>query len=198
MLNEKQKQVLIGSILGDAYIEKNGLNCRVVFEHSMHQYDYLVWKYNIFQPYTTNIVCYDVFDKRTNKRYFKARFKTLTKSFFNSYKQLFYDQGIKICPANLSTFLTSSLTLAVWYLDDGSLRTDCKAFRIHVNCFSLEEVNLLKQILLEQFGIESKPHKQGKGYNLYIGALNKQSEKFSNLIKPIVSSDIPSMLYKFF
>jgi hypothetical protein len=37
MLNEKQKQVLIGSLLGHAYVEKNGLNCRVVFEHSMRQ-----------------------------------------------------------------------------------------------------------------------------------------------------------------
>jgi LAGLIDADG DNA endonuclease family len=197
-VNKKTRKVLIGSLLGDAYIEKNGINCRVVFDHSLNQLSYLKWKHTVFQPYVTAIMVYSIRDKRTKKIYKKARFKTLTKSFFNPYKELFYKNNKKCLPINFNPYLQSCLTLAVWYLDDGALRTDCKAFRIHTNAFSLKEVNQLKTILLNAFNIDSKPHKQGKGYNLYIGAFNKQAEKFSHLIKPIVALEIPSMLYKFF
>jgi hypothetical protein len=196
MLTPEQNDLLIGAILGDCYVEKNGINCRVAFDHSISQLEYVKWKHLMLQPYTTQIVEYCVIDKRNNQTYNKARFKTLTKPLFNKYHQLFYTNQMKSIPSNIGDYLKTELALAVWYLDDGALRTDCGGLRLHTNSFSYNEVILLKNVLLKNFKIDSQPHKQGNGFNLYIGTSNKQSEKFCNIIRPVVTSKVPTMLYK--
>ena len=100
-------------------------------------------------------------------------------------------------PSNVSRYLTSPLALAVWYLDDGGKKTDCKAYHLHTNCYSLPQVEILKEALKKNFGISSAIHKQGKGFLLYIGARNGQTDRFCEIVKPVVSSRIPSMLHKF-
>lgn len=111
---------------------------------------------------------------------------------------MFYKNNKKIVPADIMLHLRSKLALAVWYLDDGALRVDSKAFRLHTNSFTLPEVELLKQTLLSNFDIQSTINKQGNGSILHIGSKSSQAENFSNLIKPFVASEVPSMLYKFF
>jgi len=88
--------------------------------------------------------------------------------------------------------------LAVWYLDDGALRKDCSAFRLHTNSYTLSEVELLQQTLFVNFSVTATIHKQGKGFILHIGAKNSQAKKFCNIIKPLVASTMPTMLYKLF
>lgn len=196
MLTPQQNELLIGGILGDCYVEKTHENSRVAFDHSIAQLEYVEWKHSVLQPYSTKIVKYSVVDKRNNETYYKVRFKTLTNPIFNPYHELFYVNKTKIVPTTIKDYLKTELALAVWYLDDGALRTDCKGLRLHTNSFSYDEVMILKNLLLENFKINSKPHKRGKGYNLYIGTSHKQSEKFCDIIRPVVASKIPSMLYK--
>ena len=135
-------------------------------------------------------------DKSNSATYHKVRFKTLTKEIFNEYHNIFYKSNVKILPSNIKDLLKSELALAVWYLDDGALRTDCRALRIHTNNFTYNEVVVLQDVLLVNYKIHSQIHKQGKTYNLYIGSINKQSDKFCNLIRPVIASKIPSMVYK--
>ena len=59
------------------------------------------------------------------------------------------------------------------------------------------EVEVLKEGLKKKFGITSAIHKGGKGFSLYIGARGGQADRFCAFVKPVVSSRIPSMLYKF-
>ena len=178
MLTQKQTNLIIGGILGDCGVHKNGANSRIAFDHSISQLEYITWKHSMLSPHITKLVKYSVFDKRTQKTYNKVRFKTKTTSFFNSFQDIFYLGNRKIIPNNIKDYLNSDLALAVWYLDDGALRTDCKGLRLHTNNFSYKEVLILKNVLLENFQVESKPHKQANGFNLYVGANNKQAEKF--------------------
>lgn len=197
MINEQQHQLLIGALLGDSHVECQGKNCRIIFEHSSVQLEYLKWKFLMLQPFCTKIVKKDVLDQRNHKIYHKFCFKTLTRPFFNQYRELFYEGSKKVVPIPIRQDLRSQLALAVWYLDDGSLRSDCRGLRIHTNSFSLQEVQTLRETLLENFSIKSTLHKQGQeSWNLYIGSANKQSEKFCDIIRPIVASKIPSMLFK--
>jgi len=196
MLTSDQQDLLIGGILGDCYVERPSLNSRVLFDHSIAQLQYVEWKHAIMQPYSSPIVTYSVLDPRNGNTYNKVRFRTATSKLFNPYRELFYPNQTKIVPPNIKHLLTTELALAVWYLDDGGLRTDCDGLRLYTNSFSYGEVVLLGELLLENFGIASTPHKQGKGHNLYIGTLHKQSEKFCDIIRPVVASEIPSMLYK--
>nr|AMB18962.1 ORF198 [Pseudococcomyxa simplex] len=196
MLTSDQHELLIGGILGDCYVEKSYVNSRVAFVHSILQLEYVEWKHSVLQPYSSQIVKYCVVDKRTQETYYKVRFKTVTNEIFNPYHKLFYANKLKIVPTTIKDYLKTEIALAVWYLDDGALRTDCKGLRLHTNSFYYDEVVLLRDSLLENFKIDCKPHKQGKGWNLYIGAFHKQSEKFCDIIRPFVASKVPSMLYK--
>lgn len=197
MLTKKQEHVLIGSLLGDTHIEYNGAKrCRVRFDHTLYQFEYLQWKHQMFQPFSGPIKRYTVYDKRTQKSYEKAR--TCTHPIFNSFRETFYQERKKIVPAAIQSIFHSKLALAVWYLDDGSLKTDCKAFKFHTNSFTTAEVQLLQECLQLNFGRKSKLHKQKNCFVLYIGNTGFQAQKLRDAIKPLVESEIPSMLYKFF
>lgn len=196
MLSNTQNQILYGAILGDSHVETSqSLKCkaRVRFDHAAQERAYIEWKNRALAPYATPVREVTVFDKPTGKCYKKVRFDTL----FNKFRTIFYVGNTKIVPSNVSHYLTSPLALAVWYLDDGGKKTDCKAYRLHTNCYSLPEVDVLKDTLIKNFGISSAIHKQGKGFLLYIGARNGQASRFCEVVRPVVSSKIPSMLHKF-
>ena len=103
---------------------------------------------------------------------------------------------------NLQEIFRSKLTLLIWYLDDGHLRSDCHGFRFSTDCFTKKEVFVLIKILKEIFGLQAKAHKTGSEkqsrYTVYIGSENGMSKKFNDMFKPFVSRRIPSMLYKFY
>jgi hypothetical protein len=88
----------------------------------------------------------------------------------------------------------------VWYLDDGTLRSDSGACRIATQCFNFEEHQLLQECLYQNFGISSQIEawnsKGSKQYGLVIPSRNKESRKFLSLFQHIVRKEIPSMKYK--
>lgn len=190
--------MLYGAILGDSHVELNGNSARFRFDHSIKQRDYIEWKYKILTPYCTPLRVYKVFDKRTQKFYDKIRFNSKTLPIFNTFRNHFYVGTKKRIPSNISDYLNSALALAIWYCDDGAKKTDCKAYRFHTNCFSFCEVELLQDALKKNFALKSCIHKQGKGFLIYIGAKDSMAERFCAIVKPIVASKIPSMLYKFY
>lgn len=200
MLSITQNQILYGAILGDSHVEVSQSlrrKTRVRFDHAAQERDYIEWKKRALAPYATSTREVKVFDKRTGKYYKKVRFDTLTLSIFNRFRKIFYVGDAKIVPSNVSRYLVSPLALAVWYLDDGGKKTYCKAYRLQTNCYSLPEVEVLKGTLKKNFDISSVIHRQGKGFLLYIGARNGQADRFCKIVKPVVSSEIPSMLHKF-
>ena len=169
MLTKKQEDVLIGSLLGDAHIEYNRKFCRVRFDHSLSQLEYLKWKHQLLEPLSNNIYEYTIYDKRTQKSYKKARFYTRTLPILNSFRESFYPDGKRVVPDNIKSIFRSHLALAVWYLDDGSVKMDCRAFRLHTNSFTQFEVLALKDTLEVNFQVQSKLHKQGKQIIFLLG-----------------------------
>lgn len=194
-LSTEQEQILIGSILGDGCIEKNGNHYRVKFGHSLAQKEYLIWKQNRLKDFcTSKITCFDVLDSRTEKYYSHVRFNTKSIKVFDKYYQMFYLNKRKSVPENISDLLKSPIALAVWYLDDGAKRTDCNALRIHTNCYRKGEQEVLINMLQKNFGIIAKLHKvHNEEYVIYIPS--EESKRFCEIIEPIVD-EIPSMRYK--
>ena len=234
MLSNLERNVIIGTTLGDGFLERNGKNCRLRIQHSITQKPFVCFKHQILKAHSLSIKSFAQYDKRTGKTYQKVAFDTKTLSCFNEFKEQFYVNKEKRVPKNIINLLCDPLALAVWYLDDGALRVDSKAFRLHTNSFPLCDVLVLKEVLLKNFNILSNLHRQEnlkpkienklkqaystllndsvqesqdlsfkepnleKNYCLHIGALSGQAESFSKLIKPLVSQNVPSMLYKFF
>lgn len=193
-LDFEQEQILLGAILGDACVEKNGHNCRVKFDHSLAQREYLVWKYNKLANLSTKIRFSEVLDSRTNRNYSHVLFNTKSAEVFNNFYELFYQSGRKLIPENILDLFKSPNALATWYLDDGARRTDCNALRIHTNSYPRENQLILLEMLQINFGVCAKLHKvKNEEYVIYISSA--EAKKFCAIIKPIVN-EIPSMRYK--
>ena len=192
MLSKRQKEILIGTILGDGHLEKNGQGVRLRVDHGMAQSDYLFWKHQEFKDFATNqprII--KAFHKKENKYYERMHFSTYSNGLFAEWRDLFYRDRVKIVPRNIAKILVSPLSLAVWFMDDGYKKNDCNALRINTDLFSLEEQKVLINCLQENFGVDSTIHKKGKTYNIYIP--ERAAHKFCELIRPYF---IDSLLYK--
>lgn len=192
-LNRKQKEVLLGTILGDGILERNGNHVRLRVNHGEKQKKYVEWKYTIFSNLTKNIVksFSHVNHWKTGKIYGYSKFDTITSEEIDKFYDIFYVKGIKQVPTNIENLLIEPLSVAVWFMDDGYKRSDCNALRISTDSFTLKEQHLLQECLDKNFGIKTQIHKKGDYWNLYIP--QSEAKKFCNLIKPYI---IPEMEYK--
>jgi hypothetical protein len=124
--------------------------------------------------------------RKDNKQW---RFVTEANNEIRQIRNIFYRNNLKIVPENVSEFLTSPLSLAIWYMDDGSLDFRPKshyAFSLKTNSFSISERKLLIEALKHNFRVEASiqsPICRGKRYpQIYIGKNGRC--RFLKLIKP--------------
>jgi hypothetical protein len=191
-LSLEQQEILIGTMLGDGHLEKNGKNTRLRVDHSQKQREYVEWKYKAFQEWTiSGPRLIDFFDTRTSKIYHHCRFTTLSLEVFNVYREMFYHERRKQLPINLSSLLQSYRSIAVWYMDDGYRRSDCKGLYLCTSSFTLDEQYLLQKCLADNFMVDTKIHWAAGNARLYIPA--KKAEGFCEMIRPYM---IESMFYK--
>lgn len=193
ILSQIQKEVLLGTLLGDGHLEKNGKFVRLKIDHSLKQKDYVEYKYHIFNEHAASEPkVISVFDGRTSSIYKHVRFNTKTIPELVEFWKLFYQDRKKKIPKEIIELFYSPLSLAIWYMDDGARRTDCNALRIHSTAYPLEENILLKEMLLKNYGIKAKIHKVTKNYYvIYIPS--SEARKFCSLIE---LHTIPSLRYK--
>lgn len=185
-------EIIVGLLLGDASSEKRYKNTRLIFKQSIIHKDYLIHLYNTFFIYVT-VTPYEqiYFDKKYNKSYTSYSFKTLSLPCFNYYHSLFYNNyNKKKLPSNIGKLLTP-MGLAYWLMDDGG-NNGVGGFQINTNSFSKSEVELLIQVLADNFNLEGKLYKVKKDqYVIRLG--RKEYKKLRILILPYFYE---SMKYK--
>jgi len=178
-LSQRQKEILIGCILGDAYISPLG---KIRIEQSTKQRNYVDWKYRELRS-----LCYPAEPREiihtlpTGKKHTSVFF--LLRQYFRSWRSIFYEGRTKIFPSDLPI---SPLSLAVWYMDDGCW-TGKKALICAESFDGIYSENMQKA-LLDQHGIETVVGKNGR-----LVIRKKFHDRFFSLIAPHV---IPSMKYK--
>lgn len=177
-LEERQKDILVGCILGDAYINPLG---KIRIEQSIKQSDYVQWKYQELKSLAYPSLPREIIHKIGEKEY-KSVIFTL-RQYFRSWRSIFYLGKRKIFPRNL---LLTSLSLAVWYMDDGCWTG--KKSVISIESFDAENSRNIQEMFFSQFGIETII---GKNRKLVIR--KKSHPKFYDLISSYI---IPSMKYK--
>lgn len=184
LLNQYQEEVLLGSIMGDGYLEMNGNNCRFQANHSYKQREYVDWKWKVFKGFVKSSP-----RKAGINDY---RFRTVNSPIFTTYHYLFYPKGKKIIPKIFIDIFNHPLALATLYMDDGKRRPDCRGFFFDTLSFGYEGQKFLINVLEDNFGLKDlRLHWNGDGYHIYAPAHN--ADHFISLIKPYV---IPSMRYK--
>lgn len=163
-LSDIQREVLIGTLLGDGALKKRGKYHRLHIKHSVNQLPFVEYKREIF----SNIVNMQmrVFAQKVGeKEYSFVEFVTLTHPEFSKFYFEFYKGGKKTISQQIAKQLTP-LSLAVWFMDDGC--AEYAGLSFNTQCFSLDELQHLSKRLREAFMIETSIRRNKNGWIIYI------------------------------
>lgn len=185
MITAHQKEIVVGTILGDGCLYRDRFGgVRLDIKQSNKHRGYVFWLFDqlrVFCPVNGR--------PRQRSDTKQWRFVTSQTSELAELRRMFYPHGKKIIPHNISEYLTSPLSLAVWYMDDGKLDFRPKyhySFSLCTNAFTIEENQLLKDVLQDNFDLKvniQTPLCRGVRYpELYIGVASR--DRFLSLIRP--------------
>ena len=188
-LSDRQKNILIGSLLGDANIHLKGKECRVFFKHSINQLSLLEWKRKEFDG-ITGMMINEFQQKVKNKQYKFAQFVTLTHSALTELHAMFYRDKKKVVPKSIEKILVSPISLAVWIMDDGA--KDNAGLTIQTHSFKSSEVRRLIAVIKNNFNLITTLRKN-KGKSIIYFPQSEIKKLWSVVGKYI----LPEYRYKF-
>ncbi|MDI6884348.1 MAG: hypothetical protein QMD00_04395 [Hadesarchaea archaeon] len=173
-LTNTQKELLIGSLLGDGHLRPH--RGEVVFEflQGAKRKFYVEWKHEILG----NLACPQVYHQLGRREYYKLVTKThpeLTRLY-----HLFYREGRKSVPRQISKILTP-FAVAVWFMDDGSKSKNAVYF--NTQGFETRDQLLLVKAL-RRFHILANLNRDGEYFRLRV--LKRCNKKFLELVRPYI------------
>ena len=189
-LNRRQKSILVGSLLGDANINKRGKCHRALFKHSGRQRHLLAWKRQEFDS-ITGMSINDFQQVVKGNVYDFSQFVTLTHPEFSAMHTVFYSpKRGKIVPVNIAKLIKDSISLAVWIMDDGA--KDNVGMTIQTHSFSKREVERLIRALKLNFNLLCTMRKNRGKFIIYFP--KSQIPKLWRLVR---AHTLPEYRYKF-
>jgi ubiquinol-cytochrome c reductase cytochrome b subunit len=194
-LSDEQKEILVGTLLGDASIERSKPthNGRLQFLQTFPAHaEYLTVLYVQFINLAKSApkVVIRKADKRTGKVYSQIQWKSPTYTCFNMYHDMFYVNGKKVVPANIAELLTPR-ALAYWIMDDGG-KDSYGATLLHTRSFTLAEVQLLQTALMDNFSLRTRLIEKSAGQWVIVIPI-KQVRSLKDIVSIYMCR---SMLYK--
>ncbi|HEY4487468.1 MAG TPA: hypothetical protein VI483_01745 [Candidatus Paceibacterota bacterium] len=190
--SSEQLSIVKGSLLGDGCLHTAwpGTSKNYVFSkmHSIKQKEYIYWVYEKMQPFVRQL-------PRPYEPTQSIRLRTISHSELTTLMSLFYRDGKKILPLEIENFISDSLVLAVWFMDDGNIvrrEGQVKGYHLNTQSFGLAEHERLIEAFGRIHGIHANIEKNNRYYRLSIFQ-RASREKFHDLVSQHV---IPSMQYK--
>ena len=179
-LSEFQQQLILGCVLGDGYMRKK-THAHLQITHSFKQRKYVDWKYQILKNLViTPPKTYKGNGDRVGYRFFTKSLPELT----SIYKR-FYSNKVKVVPKDI---ILKPLTLAVWYMDDGS--KSYKSCYFNTQGFDLRSQNNLIEALA-RLKIRTRLNKDKQQFRIRV--LTSSTPHLMSIIEPYV---VKSMRYK--
>lgn len=191
-LTKKQKMIVIGLMLGDGHLEtqNQGKSYRLKVEQTEKRSWYINWLYTHFQKWV--LTPPRVKTKKRNERITQSiSFQTLSHPSFNFFAKEFYSVKTKKIPASIRTIL-SPLAMAVWFMDDGSLKSKHhRALILNTHCFTHDDLVLIQETFLKKYGLQAGIRKQREGSQLIF--TEPSASRFAAIIWPEL---LPEFRYK--
>lgn len=188
LYNSDQLSALIGTVIGDGYINKNG---QLSITHSLKQEKYLDFKQELFKGKSS---IYN--NTGFGKEYLKKVLISPVNEQLKELREILYIDGKKTLKNILP--LLNEISLAFWYMDDGSLSKSGE-LRISTESFNYEDHLKFVEFMNKKYSIKfliKNSHRMYKGerreYN-YLTCTALERDKFLKLISPYIHS---SMKYK--
>lgn len=183
-LNATQRSILVGSLLGDGTLRRQGMRTNALFEvnHSFKCKEYVDWKYEQFQSYVRT----PPKSRKGRGRRVAYRFVTRSLPIFTRFYESFYRNGKKRFPRDITL---DPLTLAVWFMDDGTKSRS--ALYLNTQQCDLPQQQLLQEVLRSTFGIQSTLNRDRIYYRLRI--TSESTKTFKKIVQPHI---LPCFQYK--
>jgi LAGLIDADG DNA endonuclease family len=179
-LSEVQRQVIVGSLLGDGAMRCK-TNALLEINHSSHQRSYVDWKYRHLAP----LVRTPPKARKTNGTRIAYRFVTRSLPELTPYFRMFYGSGRKRIPE----VPLRELTLAVWFMDDGC-RSRSSVY-LNTQQYDMPSQLRLLRLLHDQWGIEAALNRDKAYYRVRLTV--EGTRRFVGLVEPYL---LPELRYK--
>lgn len=192
-LSKNCKDIILGSLLGDASLKINERyrNARFSFRHSIKQKEYFFWKKDELREISGE----RSFWKTKIKDGFggqKLRYQSLARPELTELYNLTHKKGVFKIRRKWLNIITP-LSLAIWWLDDGSIIGNGRKGVFCTDHFSYEEQKILSRYLKKVWGINvhiGKITRKWMGeektyYRLWIRS-SEELKKFLRLILPYI------------
>lgn len=169
-------QILLGSLMGDSCISKQGNTYFLSIEHSLKQEEYIRWKADRLK--ISNLYPRNRIDKRTGKINSSIQMRKGSKE-FKPFYEAFYTPKKQISREILEELTPEAI--AVWYCDDGNVYYNGNNCHITLctNGFSDKSRITIMNWFRHTFGIKFKQTTQGA---IRLTSI-KECEKFMQLIE---------------
>ena len=183
-LTSTQKDILVGSLLGEGTLRKQGTRTNALFEvnHSYQYKEYVDWKYHHFQMYVKT----PPKSRKGNGNRIAYRFTTQSLPIFTEYYYRYYSAGRKFIKPDVKI---SNLILSVWFMDDGAKSRN--SFYLNTQQFSLKEQLFLMSCLKRDLQIESSLNKDKQYFRMRIRT--ESANRFRNIVDTYL---LPCFNYK--
>jgi len=199
-LSDQCKEVILGSLLGDGSlrIHKPYKNARFSFRHSVRQKDYFFWKVEQLKEISGEKFFWEQESNSLGGK--MLRYQSLALESLTELYRLTHKHNRLVVRRKWLNMMTP-LSLAIWWLDDGSLVGNGKRGVFCTDPFSFHEQEILAQYLLTVWKVKIAIGKivrerEGKRLEYYRSWIRSSEElkKFLRIILPEVT--VASMLPK--
>lgn len=191
-LSDQCKEIILGSVLGDGSlkIHKPYKNARFSFRHSIAQKDYFFWKIEQLKEISGKSHFWE--QKPNGLGGIMLRYQSEAREDLTSLYDLTHKHNQILIRRKWLNMLTP-LSLAVWWLDDGSLIGNGKRGVFCTDPFPTKEQEILAQYLRKVWGIKTaigkitrqRDGKQTEYHRLWIRS-SEELKKFLRIILPYV------------
>lgn len=183
-LSSIQHAIMIGSLLGDGTLRKQGTRTNALFEvnHSFEYRTYVDWKYSTLKEF----VLTPPKSRLGNGTRVAYRFTTRSLPIFTEYYHWFYADSKKRIPSDVRL---DPLSLAVWFMDDGAKSRT--SYYLNTQQFTFEEQVLLQKFLLNSFQLNTTLNKDKHYWRIRVST--ESSKRMNEIIIPFIR---PCFRYK--
>lgn len=188
-LTDIEFQVILGTILGDTHLYRKYIHgdCTGTCNHCLEQKELVFTKYNYLKNISQEPRLIDKYDERLqNPSYQQWYWYINANPALNDIYDMIYKNKVKYINEKLFEKI-EPLGLAIWYMDDGSKEGN-SGYLLCTHSFSDEDIEIIQNILLFKFNINTSKHKSNA---IYIMSDSKLA--FKKLIEPYI---VESMKYK--
>jgi hypothetical protein len=180
MTNKVTREILFGVLLGNASLQTytGGKTWRIRFAQGNLNKKYLFHLYDVFKKYV-NTPPKQVLNGTWT---FNTTVSLVGLKFSKFFYSRFGGKYKKVMPSKetLNKYLTP-IALSYWFMDNGSLKSNSQSYYLHTDCFELDELKVLREVLKEKYDLDVSFHKQRLNYRVYIP--RREYKKFYNLIE---------------